>query len=64
MAVIIKKIPFGRKDLENYLKHKRKEMNSEDLIVDFESKKIIEDQKGNGHTRLRLTLWNIVKIPN
>ena len=33
VAAIIEKLPPGWKDFKNYLKHKRKEMNVEELIV-------------------------------
>ena len=33
VAAIIEKLPLGWKDFKNYLKHKRKEMNLEELIV-------------------------------
>ena len=32
VATIIEKLPLGWKDFKNYLKHKRKEMNLEELI--------------------------------
>ena len=33
VAAVIEKLPPGWKDFKNYLKHKRKEMTLEDLIV-------------------------------
>ena len=33
VAVIIEKLPLGWKDFKNYFKHKRKEMNLEELII-------------------------------
>lgn len=33
VASIIEKLSSGRKDFKNYLKHKQKEMNIEELIV-------------------------------
>ena len=33
MAAVIEKLPPSWKDFKNYLKHKRKEMSLEDLIV-------------------------------
>ena len=33
VAAIIKKLPPSLKEFKSYLKHKRKEMNLEDLIV-------------------------------
>lgn len=43
VAAIIEKLPPGWKDFKNYLKHKRKEMKIEDLIVRL---RIEEDNKG------------------
>ena len=42
VAAIIEKLPLGWKDFKNYLKHKRKEMNVEELIVRL---RIEEDNK-------------------
>ena len=33
VAIVIEKLPPGWKDFKNYLKHKRKKMSMEDLIV-------------------------------
>lgn len=33
VTAIIEKLPSGRKDFKNYLKHKRNEKNIEELIV-------------------------------
>ena len=33
VAAIIKKLPLAWKDFKNYLKHKRKEMSIEDLVI-------------------------------
>ena len=33
VAAVIEKLPPGWKDFKNYLKHKRKEMSLEDMIV-------------------------------
>ncbi|CAM8963098.1 unnamed protein product [Rhodiola kirilowii] len=33
VAAVIEKLPPGWKDFKNYLKHKRKEMSMEDLVV-------------------------------
>ncbi|CAM8907860.1 unnamed protein product [Rhodiola kirilowii] len=33
VAVVIEKLPPGWKDIKNYLKHKRKEMSMEDLVI-------------------------------
>ena len=33
VAAIIEKLPSTRKDFKNYLKHKRKEMSIEDMII-------------------------------
>ena len=51
VATIIEKLPPMWKDFKNYLKHKRKEMTVEDLIVRLrieEDKKAVERRsKGN-----------------
>jgi hypothetical protein len=44
VATIIEKLPPTWKDFKNYLKHKRKEMNVEDLIVRL---RIEEDNRGS-----------------
>ena len=44
VAAIIEKLPPGWKDFKNYLKHKRKEMNLEELIVRL---RIEEDNRGS-----------------
>ena len=44
VAAIIEKLPPRGKDFKNYLKHKRKEMNLEELIVRF---RIEEDNRGS-----------------
>ncbi|XP_028119144.1 uncharacterized protein LOC114316664 [Camellia sinensis] len=50
VAAIIEKLPLTWRDFKNYLKHKRKEMSLEDLIVRLQ---IEEDNRGsenkNGH---------------
>ena len=43
VAAIIKKLSLAWKDLKNYLKYKRKEMNIEDLIIRL---RIEEDNRG------------------
>ncbi|PKI46841.1 hypothetical protein CRG98_032779 [Punica granatum] len=45
VAVVIEKLPPGWKDVKNYLKHKRKEMTIEDLVVKLQ---IEEDNKNSG----------------
>ncbi|PKI75353.1 hypothetical protein CRG98_004237 [Punica granatum] len=45
VAVVIEKLPLGWKDFKNYLKHKRKEMTMEDLVVKL---RIEEDNKNFG----------------
>ncbi|PKI57989.1 hypothetical protein CRG98_021620 [Punica granatum] len=42
VAVVIEKLPPSWKDFKNYLKHKRKEMTIEDLVVKL---RIVEDNK-------------------
>ena len=44
VAAIIKKRPFAWKDVKNYLKHKRKDMNIKDLIIRL---RIEEDNRGS-----------------
>lgn len=44
VAAIIEKLPPGWKDFKNYLKHKWKEMNLEELIVRLQ---IEEDNRGS-----------------
>ena len=44
VAAIIKKLPLSWKDFKNYLKHKRKEMSVEDLIIRL---LIGEDNRGS-----------------
>lgn len=46
VATIIEKMPSGYKDFKNYLKHKRKKMNLEKLIVGL---RIEEDNRGFEH---------------
>ena len=43
VAAIIEKLPSAWKDFKNYLKHKRKEMSIEDLIIRLH---IEEDNRG------------------
>ena len=61
VTVIIEKLPLGWKDFNNYLKHKRKEMNLEKLIVNFELKKTMKVQKRKGSIflLLRQMLWSM-----
>ena len=44
VAAAIEKLPPGWKDFKNYLKHKRKEMNIEELIVRL---RIEKDNRGS-----------------
>ena len=44
VAAIIEKLPLTWKDIKNYLKHKRKEMSIEDLIIRL---RIEEDNRGS-----------------
>lgn len=44
VATIIEKLPHSWKDFKNYLKHKHKELNLEDLIVRL---RIEEDNRGS-----------------
>ena len=43
VAAVIEKLPPAWKDFKNYLKHKRKEMNIEDLVIRL---LIEEDNRG------------------
>ena len=43
VATVIEKLPLAWKDFENYLKHKRKEMNMDYLVVRL---RIEEDNRG------------------
>ena len=56
VAAIIEKLPPGWKDFKNYLKHKRKEMNVEELIVRL---RIEED---NRHFEKRGSFQSEVKV--
>ena len=44
VAAIIEKLPPALKDFKNYLKHKRKEMSTEDMIIRL---RIEEDNTGS-----------------
>ena len=52
MVAIIEKLPPGWKDFKNYLKHKRKEMNLEELIVKL---RIEEDNRSSERKRFNPT---------
>ena len=67
VAAIIEKLPPAWKDFKNYLKHKRKEMSIKDLVIILCIEEDIEDLKRKLYIipmRLRLTLWNMVKVPS
>ena len=67
VVTIIEKLFPTLKDFKNYLKHKRKEMSIEDLIIRLRIKEDNRGSKKKGHTirgRQRLTLWNMVKVPS
>ena len=51
VASIIEKLPPGWKDFKNYLKHKRKEMNIEDLVLKLriEEDNRVSDKRGTTH---------------
>ncbi|KAL2474462.1 CCHC-type domain-containing protein [Abeliophyllum distichum] len=53
VADIIEKLPLAWKDFKNYLKHKRKEMNIEELIVRL---RIEEDNKGSERKMFNSTM--------
>ena len=52
VAAIIEKLPPAWVDFKNYLKHKRKEMTIEDLIIRF---RIEEDNKGAKKSSMKTT---------
>ena len=58
VAAIIEKLPPAWKDFKNYLKHKRKEMTIEDLIVRL---RIEEDNRGKGNSTLSSEKANVVE---
>ncbi|KAL2491872.1 zinc knuckle (CCHC-type) family protein [Abeliophyllum distichum] len=63
VAAMIEKLPPAWKDFMNYLKHKRKEMNIEELIVKLrieETTKILK-RMGSILKWPKQILWNIVK---
>ena len=67
VAAIIEKLPPALKDFKNYLKHKRKEMSIKELVIRLRIEENIEDLIRKWHIipmRLRLTLWNMVKVPS
>ena len=67
VETIIVKLSLAWKDFKNYLKHKRKEMSIEDLIIRLRIKENNRGFRRKGHTiptRSRLTLWNMVKVPS
>ena len=55
VVAIIEKLPPAWKDFKNYLKHKRMEMNIEELIVRL---RIEED---NGRSEKRVSSWSKIK---
>ncbi|KAG8481111.1 hypothetical protein CXB51_025856 [Gossypium anomalum] len=59
VATIIKKLPPGWNDFKNYLKHKKKEMLMEDLIVKLQ---IEEDNRGTGKNLNKAANFNDAKI--
>ena len=48
VATIIEKLPLGWKNFKNYLKHKRKEINLEELIVRLRIEKDNRDSEKRG----------------
>ena len=67
VAAIIEKLHPAWKGFKNYLKHKRKEMSIEDLVIRLRIEEDNKGSRGKWHTipmRLRLTLWNMVKVPS
>ncbi|CAM8928657.1 unnamed protein product [Rhodiola kirilowii] len=51
VASVIEKLPSGWKDFKNYLKHKRKEMSMEDLVIRLKN----EEDNRSSDKRLRLS---------
>ncbi|CAM8960429.1 unnamed protein product [Rhodiola kirilowii] len=49
VAAVIEKLPSGWKDFKNYLKHKRKEMSMEDLVI-----RLKNEEKRFSDKRMRL----------
>ena len=67
VAAIIEKLPLTWEEFKNYLKHKRNEMSIEDLIIRLCIEEDNRDLRRKGHiirARLKLTLWNMVKVPS
>ena len=58
VASVIEKLPSGWKDFKNYLKHKRKDMSLEDLIVRL---RIEEDNRGSEKKPNQSVQANVVK---
>ncbi|CAM8902696.1 unnamed protein product [Rhodiola kirilowii] len=50
VAAVIEKLPSGWKDFKNYLKHKRKEMSMEDLVIHLKN----EEDNRLSDKRIRL----------
>ena len=44
VAALIEKLPLGWKNFKNYLKHKRKDMSLEDLIVRLRIEEDVQSQ--------------------
>ncbi|CAM8904976.1 unnamed protein product [Rhodiola kirilowii] len=51
VAAVIEKLPSGWKDFKNYLKHKRKEMSMEDLVIRLKN----EEDNRSSDKRLKLS---------
>jgi hypothetical protein len=60
VAAIIGKLPPAWKDFKHYLKHKRKEMSLEDLIVrlKIEEDNRVIDKRGSGETHMENVVEN------
>ncbi|XP_017256513.2 uncharacterized protein LOC108226069 [Daucus carota subsp. sativus] len=58
VAAVIEKLPPRWKDFQNYLKHKRKEMTMEDLIVRL---RIEENNRGSGKKTIAAEKANMVE---
>ncbi|CAM8905102.1 unnamed protein product [Rhodiola kirilowii] len=59
VAAVMEKLPLGWKDFKNYLKHKRKEMSMEDLVIRLKNEE--DNQLSDKRIRLPSERANIVE---
>ncbi|CAM8943434.1 unnamed protein product [Rhodiola kirilowii] len=59
VAAVIEKLPSGWKDFKNYLKHKRKEMSMEDLVIRLKNEE--DNRLSDKRTKLPSERANIVE---